>query len=85
MGRKESFLAHDWPQRINSNNQKPVLEYEWIKRGTEGYITTQEQLHLKTYFTRLEARKEGCHLFLPPGNSVGMPQDDWRKILEELQ
>ena len=61
------------------------LEYEWIKRGTEGYITTQEQLHLKTYFTRLEARKEGCHLFLPPGNSVGMPQDDWRKMLEELQ
>ncbi len=61
------------------------LDYEWIKRGTEGYITTQEQLHLKTYFTRPEAIKEGCRLFLPPGNSVGMPQQDWRKMLNELQ
>jgi len=61
------------------------LEYEWIKRGTEGYITTQEQLHLKTYFTRDEAIKEGCRLFLPPGNSVGMPLEDWRKLLDELQ
>ena len=61
------------------------LDYEWIKRGTEGYITTQEQLHLKTYFTKDEAIKEGCHLFLPPGNSVGMPQQDWRKLLKELQ
>ena len=61
------------------------LDYEWIKRGTEGYITTQEQLHLKTYFIRPEARKEGCRLFLPPGNSAGMPQQDWRKLLKELQ
>jgi hypothetical protein len=33
------------------------LEYHWIKRGTEGYITTAEQLHLKTYFSRPEAVK----------------------------
>ena len=52
---------------------------------TEGYITTAEQLHLKTYFTRPEAIKEGCRLFLPPGNSAGMPQQDWRKLLKELQ
>ncbi|MCB0593226.1 MAG: hypothetical protein H6557_17415 [Lewinellaceae bacterium] len=61
------------------------LDYKRIKRGTEGYITKTEQLHLKTYFTRDEAIKEGCHLFLPPGNSVGMPQKEWRKLLEELQ
>ena len=61
------------------------LEYERIKRGTEGYITTAEQLHLKTYFTRLEAQKEGCHLFLPPGNTIGMSQQDWKKLLEELK
>ena len=61
------------------------LDYRWIKRGTEGYITTAEQLHLKTYFTKDEAIKEGCHLFLPPGNSIGMSQADWRKLLEELQ
>lgn len=61
------------------------LDYEWIKRGTEGYITTQEQLHLKTYFTRPESIKEGCRLFLPPGNSAGMPLQDWRKLLKELQ
>jgi hypothetical protein len=61
------------------------LDYHRIKRGTEGYITTAEQLHLKTYFTRFEARKEGCHLFLPPGNTVGMSQQDWKKLLEELK
>lgn len=60
------------------------LEYEWIQRGTEGYITTQEQLHLKTYFTREEAIKEGCHLFLPPGNTIGVSQQDWKKLLKEL-
>ncbi|MCO6490279.1 MAG: hypothetical protein J5I98_17835 [Phaeodactylibacter sp.] len=61
------------------------LDYKGIKRGTEGYITTQEQLHLKTYFTRSEAIKEGCRLFLPPGNSVGVSQRDWRKLLKELR
>ena len=60
------------------------LDYRRIKRGTEGYITTVEQLHLKTYFTKGEAIKEGCHLFLPPGNSIGMPQADWKKLLKEL-
>ena len=61
------------------------LEYHWIKRGTEGYITTAEQLHLKTYFSRPEAVKEGCHLFLPPGNAVGVSHENWRKLLEELK
>ena len=59
------------------------LDYHRIKRGTEGYITTAEQLHLKTYFTRGEAIKEGCRLFLPPGNTVGMSHQDWKKLLEE--
>jgi len=60
------------------------LRYQWIKRGTEGYITTAEQLHLKTYYTRPEAVKEACHLFLPPGNAIGMSRGDWKKLLEEL-
>ena len=60
------------------------LRYQWVKKGTEGYITTAEQLHLKTYYARPEAIKEGCHLFLPPGNSVGLSQEDWRELLEEL-
>ncbi|MCO6491885.1 MAG: hypothetical protein J5I98_25945 [Phaeodactylibacter sp.] len=61
------------------------LDYKRIKRGTEGYITKTEQLHLKTYFTKEEAIKEGCRLFLPPGNTIGMSQQDWKKLLEELQ
>jgi len=61
------------------------LRYQWIKRGTEGYISTAEQLHLKTYYTRPEAIKEGCHLFVPPGNAVGMSQEDWRKLIKELK
>ena len=60
------------------------LRYQWIKRGTEGYITTAEQLHLKTYYARPEAIKDGCHLFLPPGNTVGMSQEDWKELLKEL-
>ena len=67
-------------QLINALN----LEYQGIKRGTEGYITTQEQLHLKTYFTRPEAIKEGCRLFLPPGNTIGMSQQEWKELLKEL-
>jgi hypothetical protein len=61
------------------------LRYQWIKKGTEGYISTAEQLHLKTYYTRPEAVKEGCHLFLPPGNTVGMSLEDWRKLVKELK
>lgn len=61
------------------------LEYQWVLRGTEGYITKSEQLHLKTYFTKGEAVKEGCHLFLPPGNAIGMSQKDWKRLLKELQ
>lgn len=61
------------------------LRYQWVKRGTEGYITTAEQLHLKSYFARPEAVKEGCHLFLPPGNTVGMPQEEWKRLLEQLK
>lgn len=61
------------------------LEYQWIKRGTEGYITTAEQLHLKTYFSRPEAVKEDCHLFLPPGNVAGMSRENWRELLEKLK
>ena len=30
------------------------------------------------------ATKERCHLFLPPGNSAGLSQEDWRELLEEL-
>lgn len=58
------------------------LRYQWIKKGTEGYISTAEQLHLKTYYTRPEAIKEGCHLFLPPGNAIGMSREDWKKLLQ---
>lgn len=60
------------------------LRYQWVKRGKEGYITTVEQLHLKSYYTRAEALKEGCRLFLPPGNSVGLSQTEWKKLTEEL-
>lgn len=60
------------------------LRYQWVKRGTEGYITTAEQLHLKTYYTRVEAIKEGCRLFLPPGNNAGFSQNEWKKLLEDL-
>ncbi len=60
------------------------LTYEWILKGSEGYITTQEQLHLKSYFMRAEAEKEGCLLFLPPGNKTGMSKANWKKLLKEL-
>lgn len=56
------------------------LQYVWINRGTEGYITTQEQLHLKTYYLRNEALKENCRLYLPPGNSIGISKADWRLL-----
>ena len=60
------------------------LDYIWITSGSEGYITTQEQLHLKTYYLKPEAKKEGCQLFLPPGNKVGMSKADWKNLLKEL-
>ena len=61
------------------------LRYEWVLRGSEAYITKQEKLHLKSYFSRHEAEKEGCTLFLPPGNTIGMSQADWKKLLKELK
>ncbi len=79
--REEGNRENEHQQIINGLD----LEYEWVSSGSEGYITTQEQLHLKTYYLRPESKKEGCQLFLPPGNKMGMSTADWKKLLKELK